>query len=413
MTLRVRTERIDLAGGLLPLLGDATEADRFAVVRDGEGVVGWGGAARIDVGTGRDRFERAGRAVADLAAAAEVHDEVGVPGTGLLAFGSFTFAPDDDRSVLVVPRVVVGRAGDVAWRTTVGDGPPPPDPVRSVTSVVDADAARPRSAGSTVDEVGWLAAVAEAVTEVRRGPLRKVVMARDQLLWARRPFDVAGILDRLAARHPSCFTFLVDAFLGASPELLLEVRGDAVRSEVLAGTVGRGAGSGDDDAGAGLLASAKDREEHEFAVASVRDVLRDGCVDVDEDAGPHLLRLADVQHLATGLRGRLPGPAGPLGTMALLGALHPTAAVGGTPRDVALAAIGRLEGLDRARYAAPVGWVDGRGDATWAIALRCAEVTGDRARLFAGAGVVGASLPEDELRETRLKLRAMRDALGA
>jgi menaquinone-specific isochorismate synthase len=87
--------------------------------------------------------------------------------------------------------------------------------------------------------------------------------------------------------------------------------------------------------------------------------------------------------------------------------------VGGTPRDAALAAIERLEGLDRARYAAPVGWVDGRGDATWAIALRCAEVTGDRARLFAGAGVVGASLPEDELRETRLKLRAMRDALGA
>lgn len=412
MTLHVRTVAVDDDRPLLELLRQEGAGDRFATVREGAGLVGWGTAVRIEVGTGVDRFERAGTAVKDLAASARIEDAVRRPGTGPVAFGSFAFATDDVRSVLIVPRVIIGRDSGVTWRTTIdpGDGavPAPPAPVH-VDS--DHDDARPRSAGSSVDEVAWVAAVAHAVTAIRGGALRKVVLARDQLLWARRPFDVDRILANLAGRHPSCFTFLVDGFLGASPELLLEVRGGRVRSEVLAGTVGRGVGAPEDAAaGQGLLASPKDREEHALAVESVRDVLAATCSGLVEDPEPRLLPLADVQHLATGFHGSLRDG---VGTLDLLGRLHPTAAVGGSPRDAALQAIARLEGLDRARYAAPVGWVDATGDGTWAIALRCAEIDGTRARLLAGAGVVADSLPEDELRETHLKLRAMRDALGA
>lgn len=413
MTLHVRTVEVADDRPLLDILDREGTGDRFAMVRAGEGLVGWGSAARIEVGTGPDRFDRAGAAVADLLGSSDVEDAVRRSGTGPVAFGSFAFAPDDDRSVLVVPRVVVGREGDVTWRTTVDprDGAPAPSAPQGSHQDGDPDDARPRSAGSTVDEVAWVAAVARAIGEIDAGGLRKVVLARDQLLWARRPFDVDRILAALAARHPSCFVFLVDGFLGASPELLLEVRAGAARSEVLAGTVAREVGAAEDDAaGRALLVSPKDLEEHALAVESVRDVLAAACADLVADATPHLLPLADVQHLATGFRGTLHAD---VGTLGLLGRLHPTAAVGGTPRDAALDAIARLEGLDRARYAAPVGWVDADGDGTWAVALRCAEIDGTRARLLAGAGVVAGSLPEAELRETHLKLRAMRAALGA
>lgn len=416
MRLQVRTERLLDEGPLLDRLGGQVGSDHFALVREDEGLVAHGSALRVAVGTGPDRFQRAAEALEDLRTVASIRDEVGLPGTGLVAFGSFAFREDDDRSVLAVPRTVIGRNGRIMWRTTItpdGDPEPPPDAAPSPRPQDGAAGRpdRPRSAGSTVDDVAWLDAVSEAITAIRSGRLEKIVLARDQRLWARQPFDIARILARLATRHPSCFTFLVDGLLGASPELLLEVRAGAVRSEVLAGTVARGAAAAEDAAAsAGLLASEKDRAEHEAAVASVRDVLREACLELHEDAAPHVLRLADVLHLATGLRGRLrPG----VGGLEVLGALHPTAAVGGSPRTEALEAITRLEGLDRGRYAAPVGWFSADGDATWAIALRCAEVAGTRARLFAGAGVVAASLPEDELRETHLKLRAMQDALGA
>lgn len=416
MRLRVRTEPLPDDTPLLDHLGGQVGPDDFAVVREGEGLIAHGTAIRIAVGTGPARFRRAASALAELRAAASIGDEVGLPGTGLVAFGSFTFRADDDRSVVAVPRTVLGRHGRTTWRTTITpDGELEPPPATASTPIAQDGAGgrpdRPRSAGSTVDDVAWLDAVDEAISAIRSGRLEKVVLARDQRLWARAPFEITRILARLAARHPSCFTFLVDGLVGASPELLLEVRAGAVRSEVLAGTVARGAAADMDAvASAHLLSSEKDLVEHEAAVTSVRDVLREVCLDLHEDTAPHVLQLADVLHLATGLHGRLrPGVDG----LEVLGALHPTAAVGGSPRTEALELIAQLEGLDRGRYAAPVGWFSADGDATWAIALRCAEVRGTRARLFAGAGVVGASLPEDELRETHLKLKAMQDALGA
>lgn len=422
MRLRVTTRAVGEDRPLLDLLPELPDDRRAAFVRGDEGLIAWGVTARLDLGPGRDRFDRADAWFRELAAAAEVDDEVALPGSGPVAIGSFAFDAAARGSVLLVPRTVIGRRDGRTWRTDlvdageVADGGtdlPPTAPAGRRTGVdgTGRDDRRPRFAGSSVPDADWLDAVARAVAAIRAGDLEKVVLARDQVLWARAPFDTTGVLHRLAARFPTCTTFLVDRLLGASPETLLELRGDAVRSTVLAGTAPRDPDPDRDAAlGAALLASAKDLAEHALAVRSVTEVLAPSCPDLTEPPAPELLRLDNVQHLATTVVGRATGAQRSLG---LVGALHPSAAVGGTPRDAALAAIRRLEGMDRDRYAGPVGWTDAAGDGDWAIALRCALVAGDRARLFAGAGVVAGSLPEAELTETWHKLGAMRGVLGA
>jgi menaquinone-specific isochorismate synthase len=237
------------------------------------------------------------------------------------------------------------------------------------------------------------------------------VLARDRLVYGDAAFDPPALVRRLRSRFPTCHTFHVDGLVGASPEMLIRRRGDHIDSVVLAGTAPRG----DDprtDARLGdeLLASTKDLREHRPAVASVREALTPVTASLTVEPTPSLLRLANVQHLATRVDGTL---AAPVSVLSLAGRLHPTAAVGGTPRAAALRLIAELETIDRQRYAGPVGWVDAAGDGEFAIALRCAQLDGARARLFAGAGIVAGSLPEAELEETRLKLRAMQSAFDA
>jgi isochorismate synthase len=158
-----------------------------------------------------------------------------------------------------------------------------------------------------------------------------------------------------------------------------------------------------------LFASAKDREEHAVVVEDVARVLGAFCDDLVHPHEPELLGTANVWHLATAFEGKLHDPA--IGVLDLVAALHPTAAVCGTPREEAREALGQLEPMDRGLYAGPVGWVDANGDGEWAIALRCAEITGKMARLFAGAGIVADSVPEAELDETERKFLALLDAL--
>jgi menaquinone-specific isochorismate synthase len=261
----------------------------------------------------------------------------------------------------------------------------------------------------------WLEAVARALDEMASGRYEKVVLARDLQLWSRAPFDTTRVLDRLAQRFPSCTTFLVDHLIGASPERLLRRSGDRVSSRVLAGTAGRGTDAAEDALlGSALLASAKDLHEHDLAVRSAVGALSSLCPVLHMPAGPSLVRLDNVQHLGSDLEGTL-DPSLDVTTdthvLELIARLHPTAAVGGAPRSAALEAIGRLEGMSRGRYAGPVGWFTPGGDGEFAIALRCAEIRGERARLFAGAGIVAGSLPEAELTETWLKLRAMTGVL--
>jgi menaquinone-specific isochorismate synthase len=394
-----------------PLLDLPPEAqDTVAWVRRGEGLVGWGVAARLDPGPGTGRFARAEDRLRELILDADTDDTVRVPGTGVVALGAFTFDADAAGSALVVPRVVVGRRAGTTWLTTIDPEGTPPAPGPASGPPVAPARDRPRFAGSSQPDVRWLESVATAVDRLRDGQLDKVVLARDHAIWSQETFDPLDLARRLTARFPSCHTFVVEGLVGATPELLLARDRDRITSRVLAGTTARSDDEAEDAAlGAALLASSKDRHEHRLAADSVREVLAPRCPDLRHEPEPRLLRLDNVQHLATVFSGHLAEPASVLEVVA---ELHPTAAVGGTPRERALAVIDELEGMDRGRYAAPVGWIDAAGDGEWGIALRCAELAGARARLFAGVGVVAASLPEDELEETRLKLLAMQSAFG-
>jgi len=422
VSLAVRTERLDDARPLLELLTTLPDEGRIAFIREGEGIVGAGTAAVVPVPLGAGRLAAARAALDAHARGATVDDAIGLPGTGLVAVGSFTF-DDTDRavsaSVLRIPRIVIGRRDGVTWRTTIGGGADrhtvaaggedPAAPVDGPDSAPHGTSDRPRYAGSTLDDATWLEAVDQVVGGIRDRRVEKAVLARDVHLWSRTPFRTEDVLVRLAARFPSCFTFLVDGLVGASPELLLRRDGTEVRSRVLAGTVRRGADTAEDARlGADLLASAKDLWEHELATRSVTEVLRRSCSRLDASDAPSLVRLDNVQHLGSDVSGTL---AAPTHVLDLVEALHPTAAVAGTPREDALALIREVEGMDRGRYAGPVGWCDAVGDGEFAIALRCGELDGSRARLFAGAGIVADSLPEAELMETWLKLRAMTDVL--
>ncbi len=404
----VRTSSLPDPGDLL---GRQPDPHGVAWVRHGEGLVGWGEALRIALPPG-DPIRAGADALRSLAAETEVDDAVGLPGTGLVAFVSCTFDPDSAGSVLVVPRVLLGRRDGRAWTTTIAPaGEAVLGPPAGALGPVHAAPApgRIRYAGASIPELRWLDAVATATRAIAEGRLDKVVLARDVTVWSEQQLDARTLTRRLAERFPDCFTFAVDGLVGATPELLVRLRDGRVDSLVLAGTASRGQTAAADAAlGTALLDSGKDRDEHEHAVTSVLDALATRVPRLDVE-GPWLLRLANVQHLATSVSGTLRGGESVLD---LAAALHPTAAVCGTPTAQAHALIRELEGMDRGRYTGPVGWVDGRGDGELGIALRCAEVDGDRARLFAGAGIVSASLPEAELEETRMKLRAFQAALG-
>ena len=409
--LMVRTTPIDdpedlLAG--LPVPGEPDGPGPLAWVRRGAGIIGWGEVARVSLPAGTDRFTAGEKWVRELFDGASVTNEVRLPGTGAVAFGSFTFDPSSDGSVFVVPRVVLGRDGaGHAWLTTIGDGAPvAPDhaPLVGLGQV--------RWHDGSLTAPMWQRAVAAAVGRIMAGDLQKVVLARDLFATADEPIDQRVLLHRLAARYRDCYTFAVAGLLGATPELLIRRRGTEVSALVLAGTIPRGS-SPDEDAAlaAELLRSAKNTEEHAYAAASVREILEPLCEDLTIPGRPGLLRLPNVQHLGTKVNGTLAPDKRDRSALALAGALHPTAAVGGTPTEAAVELIRELEQMDRDRYAGPVGWIDADGNGEWGIALRCAQVVGDRARLFAGCGIVAGSDPATELAEAQVKFRPMQAAL--
>jgi len=401
-----RTVEITDPGALLELL----PADQpMAWMRRGEGIVAWGTAAVCRT-HGETRFEDASAWWREVVRVAAVADEVGVPGSGLVCLGSFAFADQPGDSALLVPSVVVGRRGDRYWLTTIGDTaddlpelapqPAPDAPVNLVFS------------DGALSGADWEGVVWEAVLHLNAGELEKVVLARDLIATADDPIDVRWPLRRLGRDYAMCWTFHVDGLFGATPELLVRREKGLVTSRVLAGTIRR---TGDDEhdltLAATLARSSKDLEEHEYAVRSVADALAPHCSSMNVPEAPFVLHLPNVMHLASDVAGVVHDGDG-ANVLDLAASLHPSAAVGGTPTKVAVEMIAELEGMDRGRYAGPVGWMDARGDGEFGIALRSAEISGNRVRLFAGCGIVADSDPEAELAEAQAKFVPVRDALG-
>jgi menaquinone-specific isochorismate synthase len=412
VTLVARTRRLDRDVDLLDAAGD----DGFVFERGRAGLAGRGCARTLAWPAGDPAA--AARAVAAELAAIEADDRVAVPGTGAVAFGALPFVPGGP-ATFVVPEVVVGRADDgTRWITTVSEagGPPPAVDVEApgATDLVGprAPGAQPRRyevAGDRPPEE-WCDLVGRATKAMAGGAFAKVVLARQVDVTADRPIDRRAVLDRLRAAYPGCHLVGIGGFVAASPELLVSVTGDVVRSHPMAGTAPRG-GDPTTDArlAASLLASTKDRREHQLTIDMVHDTLLGWCSYVDYEAEPSVVAVANVQHLATLVEGRLSHPAPSV--LELVAALHPTPAVAGWPRDNAVAWIAAHEGIDRGRYAGTAGWVDAAGNGTWAVSVRCAELSGPAARVWAGNGIVADSDPDTELAETRAKLQALLSAI--
>lgn len=406
--LTARTRSVDPVSSLLPLL-DAHRPLLF--MRRGEGVAGLGEAVRLTF-RGRDRVAQAAETWRRIAAAATVDDPVRASGTGLVAFGAFTFAEDSAyESVLIVPRTIVGRRDGVSWVTEVtvaGEGVACPTPVPTPLGAEFRLTLHPGEVGPD----DFRTHVADAVARIREGGLRKVVLARDLVGHLPAGGDLRRVLTDLALGYPDTWTFAIDGHLGSSPETLVRVARGKATARVLAGSIARGADAASDHSAALRLAtSTKDLDEHRYAVQSVLDALAPHArAGVSASEIPFALKLPNLWHLATNIEGTLSDGSSALD---LAAALHPTAAVAGTPTAAALETIRELEGLDRGRYGGPVGWVDAHGDGKWAVSLRSAEVSAEGdIRAFAGGGILAASDPETELAETSLKFRPVVEAFA-
>ncbi|MDR7555403.1 MAG: isochorismate synthase [Armatimonadota bacterium] len=322
-------------------------------------------------------------------------------------------APDDPTQPVAPPGAGPGRRTGLVGSHHTGDAPAAGTP----GDVGSPRRLRQRTASLAEEHPPaaiWKALVADAAAAVQRGELRKVVLARAVTVDG-IGVDATSALRRLQVGYPDCTLFAVargdTCFLGATPERLLRVRDGMVATGALAGSAPRGTTPDDDQRrGEALLASPKDRIEHAVVVDAIREAMVAACAEVAVAAAPRLLRVSNVQHLYTPVQGRLRDR---YGLLDLAGRLHPTPAVGGVPRDAALAWITAREGFERGWYAGPVGWVDATGDGELAVAIRSALLCGSRATLFAGCGIVADSDPDAEYAESCLKLRPLAEALEA
>ena len=400
--LAVETIQIDDIGPLIPLLDSR---DPLLFIRRGQGIAGIGEAMRLEF-TGPNRMTDAAAAWRDVLASASIVDPLGIPGTGLVALGSFAFSEHSvATSVLIVPSVIVGRKGGISWITRVNTDAPQPKP-------------RPFGAEYRISLLpgamkgdAFVAAVDTALERIREGGVRKVVLARDLIGHLPEGADLRLVLASLALGYPDCFTFAVNGFIGSSPETLVRVDAGSVSARVLAGTISRGADAlADHEAAVSLATSTKDLDEHQYALTSVLTALAPHSSTLAASDQPFTLKLPNLWHLASDVAGTLSDGSTSLD---LIAALHPTAAVAGAPTQAALDLIHELEPFDRGRYAGPVGWVGANGDGEWAVALRSAHVshTG-RVTAYAGGGIVAGSEPARELAETKMKFRPIVEAFN-
>jgi isochorismate synthase len=400
--------------------------------RDGFAIAGLGSARTVE-SRGDERFadltEECARVVRGRLA-----DEASElpPGAGPVWVGGFAFAPDGAAAatwssfppaVLTVPELTLARSGESSHLTIcafVGPG----DQLDSIRQRLAARVASVRPAAlplldphptgatsiaSATPPGRFEAAVSSATARIRAGELEKVVLARDVTVEAPTAHDPAAVFGALREAFPSCFCFCCGtpegAFVGASPELLVRRRGAGAATVALAGSTRRSADPAvDDHLGEQLRQSAKDRSEHEIVVRRIKRSLSRYAVWVEAGSEPGLVKVANIQHLATPIHAQL---AEARSAVELAGLLHPTPAVGGEPRESALQVMAELEGMDRGWYAGPVGWMDAAEDGEFCVAIRSALLRDRTAHVFAGNGIVADSDPAAELAETEVKLGAL------
>ncbi len=389
------------------LLRSLALARGLCLERDGLSVLGIGEAATVPLPNG----------LVDRTMLRQVKDSLALLGPFATAIGAFHFLPEA-ATTLTVPAVCV----------RVGEGAPPMavvigrTPTRDAVGALVHEAQTARTASRESDSppdsfrlfsrrshADFLDRVSDAVTEVRSGRLDKVVMAREVVIEANRPLRQYDLLERLRALHPSCMTFAIHGFIGASPELLIRRSGDAVASHPLAGTAVRSGDPGvDRRVQERLLSSHKERGEHRAVVDAIAAGLRPVTSALQVPPEPSVVELRNVSHLGsyiTAVLARDPSN-GLMSALDLVALIHPTPAVAGMPVDLALDYLAKAEDLERDRYGGAVGWTDGAGDGEWYLGIRSAIVDGQTARLFAGVGIVADSDPGEELAETQLKLQA-------
>jgi len=405
----------------------AVEVDPFDLVRSGAGafhragivsspngrsVGGLGVAARFTA-AGSDRFAALDEALQGLP------DDV-------VTLVGFSFTPEGPAhedwdgfpaAEVILPQITVIRsAGKSRLILAVPPGVHADRVVTAVASLrIPGPPRRPEAPTLSIDSVPqaaeWAEQVAEGIHAIEAGSMQKVVLARSLRMRfgaAQAPFDLVALL---RDRYPGCRAYGVQSnggvFVGASPELLVARSGRRFTTRPLAGSARRGDDPAEDRAiGDRMLASDKDRSEHSLVVDDIAVRLRSFAETLDVPVEPLLERFATVQHLATPITGT-----GDVRMLRLIEALHPTPAVGGTPRSEATAFIAKIEGIDRGWYSGGIGWADPRGDGEVSVALRCALTRGDEAVLFAGNGIVAGSDPVAEVEETRLKFRPLLDLL--
>ena len=385
-------------------------------------MVGRGLALRLDW-FGPERFQEASRAWSELHRLALTDDPIGGPATGLIALGTFTFASNSEvASTLIVPRLVIGKKDGEGWITTITpDGEPPMvdisgDAMVDVARIPGPDRPGEWEALEFVAPDGeadaYREGVAEAAQRLEAEDIDKVVLARRLRAPLTQVADLRVPLARLSHRYIDCWTFAVDGMIGASPETLIRSIHGNVYARVLAGTRPRSDDPIRDASLADeLITSDKEQAEHRYAIDSLVNTLGPHVTDLAYDAQPDVLQLPNVWHLATRVSAKLAAGAN---AFELAEAVHPTAAVAGTPTPLAIDTIDELEPFDRGRYAGAVGWVGVGGNGDWAIALRSAQV--DRAApqhtitAFAGGGLVVGADPEHELQETVAKFRPIIEA---
>ena len=385
---------------------DLLGSNSSAFIYEHQGLIGWGEALRLEA-SGSNRILELDQLWRDTVSNAQISDQVNLAGSGLVSFGSIAFsASSPTTSVLVIPQVVIGKHDDSLWITTI--------------NISEADALDLIDLSNTfvpasfepgqITREQYKLNVEKALEAIEAKQIEKVVLARDIKATVTKDFNINPALKKLESKFDTCYIYSVAGLFGASPELLVKVQHSEVSARVLAGTAGRGTDPGVDQAiGTALVESPKNRAEHKFAIDSLVTSLEEFCVEINVDAEPFSMALPNLWHLASDVKAVLNSDSS---SLQVVNALHPSAAVAGTPRDKALEAIEEIENIDRGRYAGPVGWLGADGDGVWAIALRGAQLKDETLTAFAGCGIVAGSDAQAELEEAILKFKPIVDALS-